>query len=218
MFNNKSLLAVTVIENIEHKCKNESCDKILPLEDYQLHLKSCPHRTVLCPAHAQLCGKRMELSKVFDHILKECLGSHNKDCDHLIRDNFPKFLSYYIRTVKDQLIEGSALCCQGVHFYLGLEKIDGSLMVTLQLFGNTSECQDYRVSIGLGDSDDKEMDRDHVQIFKGEPLSIDLEPQSRKMNGLMVGTMQLEKITKAAEKVSKEEELEMGILINIRKY
>jgi len=209
MFNGKSLLAVTVLENIDHKCRNDSCGKLLPLEDYKLHLKSCPHRIVLCPAPAQLCGKMMGLSKVCAHILSNCQGSYNKTVDHLIVDNFPKQLTYYCGKEENEVIKGSALCWKGIHFYLGIEKVHGYAIVSLQLFGSASECQNYIVDIGVYKSEDaKKMEGTHVQKLTGSPLPIDLEPALRKVNGLMVGPMQLEKIL--------NEKMRIGILLDVK--
>jgi len=42
MSSGKSLLAVTVIENIKHKCKHGDCEKLLYLADYKIHLEACP--------------------------------------------------------------------------------------------------------------------------------------------------------------------------------
>ena len=48
MGNNMSLLAKTVIENIEQECKNEGCNKMWYQEDMLMHKAFCNFRKVLC--------------------------------------------------------------------------------------------------------------------------------------------------------------------------
>ena len=57
----KSLLASTIIENIEHKCKFSDCGEFFPLETIEEHIKVCPRRTVSCP-YAN-CGVKIGLSR-----------------------------------------------------------------------------------------------------------------------------------------------------------
>ena len=65
-----SLLAVTVIENIEHKCKFDDCEEILALDNLQNHEKECKHRTVCCPYND--CKGKVNLSKMIDHLVQNC--------------------------------------------------------------------------------------------------------------------------------------------------
>ena len=73
-----SLLASTVIENIEHKCKFETdgCQKKTPLAGIEEHRKSCSFRPVDCPSH--LCKKKVPLEHVVEHILNQCKHSFAK--------------------------------------------------------------------------------------------------------------------------------------------
>ena len=71
----RSLLAETVIENIEHKCGHEGCEVMLDLKDHEAHVKQCLHRVVQCPFLHLFCGKEMSLSSLYDHLIRECRGS-----------------------------------------------------------------------------------------------------------------------------------------------
>jgi len=77
----RSLLAETVIENIEHKCKHGRCEVVLDLKVHGAHVKKCLHRVVMCPS--PLCGEEMPLSSLYNHLSRECRGSVN------INDVFP---------------------------------------------------------------------------------------------------------------------------------
>ena len=62
----KSLLAVAVIENIEHPCKYDSCSLSLPLPMLESHEARCPHRTVSCPDGD--CRSKVPLARLVSHL------------------------------------------------------------------------------------------------------------------------------------------------------
>eukprot|EP00092_Neocalanus_flemingeri_P016183 GFUD01017515.1.p1 GENE.GFUD01017515.1~~GFUD01017515.1.p1 ORF type:complete len:350 (-),score=101.90 GFUD01017515.1:29-994(-) len=192
MLSGKSLLAVTVMENIEHECQHEDCEELLPLEEYKLHLKLCPHRSVRCPAPQELCGRDLALSKVYDHILSECKGSSNKK-KHVPNDEFPVKFNKRFRANKSR--RGLGLSWKGVHFYLSFDKVPPFHVFNVQLIGNGAECKDYEVNIAVHSPGDDEMEGKNVQRFSGEPLAIDMEREMKKQSGLIVSTVQMEKIS-----------------------
>merc|ERR1719186_2049595 len=197
MFSGKSLLAVTVIDNIEHKCRNEDCGELLPLSEYKIHLKSCQHRVISCPAPKDRCGKKMSLSKVYDHVLNECEGSLNKTHNTL---NDGKTLTLTLRNRKAFPLQtqsgfGVALDWNGVKFYLNCEKAPDYSVFSVQLLESGIESKDYEVTISVHRTDDKAMEGKHVQRLVQEPFAVDIEEEERKKNGLMVGYRMIEKIT-----------------------
>eukprot|EP00092_Neocalanus_flemingeri_P035307 GFUD01038416.1.p1 GENE.GFUD01038416.1~~GFUD01038416.1.p1 ORF type:complete len:438 (+),score=134.65 GFUD01038416.1:55-1368(+) len=190
----KSLLAVTVIENIEHKCQHEGCEELLPLEKYKQHLKLCPHRVVRCPAPQAFCGKDMALSRVYDHILRECEGSCNSDESCEVKfDGFPQRL--IIHGSSTVLSRGVALSLHGIHFYLSHEIVHPFNVFNIQLLDSAVKCEDYEVNIAVHRPEDAEMKGKHVKKFSGEPLPIDMEQEKKKQNGLIVGPMQMKKVS-----------------------
>ena len=66
MGNGKSLLAVTVIENIEHKCRFVECEELFALDKLDAHEKICQHRIVKCPYSK--CEVEIAMSKLLDHL------------------------------------------------------------------------------------------------------------------------------------------------------
>ena len=76
MFRTVSLLATTVIENIEHSCCYEvdGCKEKLPLNSLAEHKRSCQFRSISCPAY--LCNKRVVFTDLVDHLLNQC--EHSK--------------------------------------------------------------------------------------------------------------------------------------------
>ena len=66
MGNNKSLLAMVVIENMEHECTNTGCKEKLPYEEVTKHIEElCKFRIILCPGN--LCKELMPLSSFDEH-------------------------------------------------------------------------------------------------------------------------------------------------------
>ena len=65
MRDNRSLLAIAVIENILHDCKNIECGEKYPLDNIEKHEKDCKHRVVACPFYD--CNVRVPLSKRLNH-------------------------------------------------------------------------------------------------------------------------------------------------------
>jgi len=212
MSNGKSLLAVTVIENIDHECNNDVCEESLPLADLKLHRLCCPHRSVLCPAPAELCGKKLPLSKVYNHILKECTGSYNRVGNNNAKNNgeFPKHFRYPspVSFGLNAHLKGYLFTRNNEHFYLSFEKFLGYTVLSLQLLGAAKECKEYEVTLAVHKIDDEEMEGKHVQKFTGEPLPIETDQKARRHNGLLVGAMQLEKI---------EVDKKIGVTLDIKK-
>merc|ERR1719186_346958 len=62
MGNGHSLLVVTILENIDHKCKFDECDDYFPVDKVKDLIKVCSHRTVTGPyGHCKV--KQVSLSK-----------------------------------------------------------------------------------------------------------------------------------------------------------
>ena len=70
MGNNMSLLAKTVIENIEHDCSNEGCDKKLSHKEVVKHRQElCKYRKVLCPGNSKACNVILPFCALNDHLM-----------------------------------------------------------------------------------------------------------------------------------------------------
>jgi len=195
MFSGKSLLAVTIIDNIEHKCRNEECGELLPLAEYKIHLKCCPHRVVSCPAPSELCGKKVSLSKLYDHILSECDGSMNKNLNSIFNNTAIILHDRRGIPVQTGSRHGLALDWNEVKFYLSMEKANDCAVFSVQLLESGVECTDYEATITVYRADDLKTEGKHVHRLVLEPLPVDIEEEERKKNGLMVSFRMLEKIT-----------------------
>ena len=68
-----SLLATTVIENIEHSCKfeEEGCKERSFVDKVEEHRRQCPFRPVRCP-ETKICNKEVPLAHLVEHVLNSC--------------------------------------------------------------------------------------------------------------------------------------------------
>lgn len=71
MTNGTSLLALTVIENIDHYCDWEGCIETRPLPDLTNHMAACPFRRVKCPGLE--CGDEISLIGITAHAVTCCV-------------------------------------------------------------------------------------------------------------------------------------------------
>ena len=214
MFNGKSVLAVTVIDNIEHECRNEDCEELLPIAEYKIHLKSCPHRVVFCPAPKERCGKKMSLSKVYDHIVSECEGSLNKGHNKLNDGKFPVTMTLSSRKgipLQKKSSYGLALDWNGAKFYLNCEKAPDYNVFSVQLLESGVDCKDYEATITVHSWLDKAMEGKHVLRLVQEPFPVDIEEEERKKNGLMVGYKMMEKITE-----NDGDQMKFNVTVNLK--
>ena len=81
-------------------------------------------------------------------------------------------------------------------------------LLYIQLVGGPEECKEYEVTIAVHRPLDVEIEGKHVMKFTGEPLPIEIEQEMRRHNGLVVGSLQMEKI---------EVDREMGITFDVKK-
>ena len=190
MYRANSLLAVTVIENIKHKCKYGDCEILLYLADYKIHLEACPfnprNRLAFCPATRELCGKEMELSKIFEHISSDCKGSYNSGI--LMNIDTPRKMT--VTAPITLAFKGIAVNCDDNIFYIGIEKLPFCSVFSIQLLGNLRECDKYVFNMSVAGEEKDGV----VQKITCKPLSIDQDQDVKKMKGLMIGSMQLEEM------------------------
>jgi len=198
----KSLLAVTILENIEHACKHEGCNELHLLKNLDQHMKICPFRKIKCPAPLDFCGKEVAFCHILDHILADCKGSRNKekfDGEVTVLQSMPSTWVYSdaVYPVKDFHIFGEAVQWKDRFFYLSSERLGGASCFSVLYLGEESECKNITVEISMRKSVEDGA-ADGVEEFSlkyvGPPLPVDLPEDERKKNGLVVGTRFLEKI------------------------
>jgi hypothetical protein len=98
------MLAVTVLENIEHQCKIEGCEAEIIFGYLEAHMKTCIHRIIVCPATE--CDVQMAFCNIIDHLLNECWHSFtrgNKGLTDLLNKPGPYKRPFYVTEEKGAL-------------------------------------------------------------------------------------------------------------------
>ena len=202
MYQQTSLLAVTVIENIDHLCVNEGCEVRVALEKTYEHKRSCDLRPVTCPAHA--CKKTIPYSKLIEHT-KICLKSMNKFNVQNSQYHMP-----YFATTKSNLLNSSFhlpwLRWKNKDFFLTV-KGEGSFMnFYLQMLGSENECEKCEVMIEVTN-----LSKDQSYTFHCKPFSIDMTEDDKKEAGLVIMAKAFQAL---CEKMSSDEN-KMQFTVNV---
>ena len=145
MFKNVSLLAKTVLENIEHRCMFdiEGCKVRTPLSDVESHKKTCNFRPVYCPS--DLCNVKVAFEKLADHVLFKCKHSSSMldlEESSCIQVNVP------ISSFEDNTMKVQPLKFDYRVFFLN-ERIVNEYITRfyVQMLGTQEECKKYTVEI-----------------------------------------------------------------------
>merc|ERR1719318_2206389 len=179
----KSLLATTVLDNIDHKCKFDDCFEDFSLEEIEGHEAVCPHRTVTCPAWN--CSATAPLSKLVKHLnTANCCANKTGPTNILpnktFQENYINILdgergekswSVSMFPVFDKTLVIYPLRSQGNYYFVPV------------LLASEEECSQYKLEMIVHDRESEAMDSKMSVKFQGNPLSIDTEKSDFKLFG-----------------------------------
>ena len=209
MGNGMSLLAGTVLENIDHKCKFEDCIENFALLDLEKHEVVCPHRTVNCPDSK--CAVKTPLAKLVQHLRnsQQCCGQDVKESfGYWNRRNFNmKDIS-----VKDTAWPMHIYSYSGVIFAVYPIKSGGQIYFVLVMFASEAECSKYEFEMIVHERGSWALDSVMSVKFCGNPLSIDLKKEDLKLFGTMERLM-----TKIVKKSINENSFSLSFKISKKK-
>jgi len=170
----RSLLAVTIIEKVDHKCKFLNCDQHLPLGDLlENHEAECLQRFVICPK--PLCGVKVPLSELMNHLLNSAGCCRENDCPlEALLDKW-NVQNFEIN------IEVGKVGTWGTHIY----NFDGKVFAIfplqsgriyyfiLVMFASVAECSKYKMQMMVHEHNTEAESSVNATKFLGNPLSID---------------------------------------------
>jgi len=196
MGNNRSLLAIAVIENIEHECKFAACEEVFPVDKLGEHAKICKHRTVACPQ--DLCNIEFDLSKLLDHVQNGC--SYN-GVPTVIGDSENVSEIYYgPDQVGDWSWEMNIVSCQNVIFAVFPQKTDNYYFFSIVMFESETECSKFNIEMVVeNEGGSTSPDTEVCFKFCGNPISIDVAKNDQKYFGLTVSNSGMDKILERSE-------------------
>jgi len=147
----KSTLAVTVIENIEHQCENDECQKKFSLEELAKHVKICDYRLVNINCPGPRCNEKVSLALMATHIVS-CYSVAGFEIKSF---KMPNVFCYAYDKSKSRAAE--------INFVFGTMKFDENLFLlkisrhdvngsvrwlfVVQMVGSEEEAEKYGVTI-----------------------------------------------------------------------
>jgi len=175
----KSLLALTILEKIDHRCRFVGCEDNLSFKDIEKHEATCHQRTVLCP-YQKCPEKEVSLLNLVDHLLKSekcCLQinrpktavetwntlvfSHNSKYDWPL--NIFSFSGEIFGVFPDQDVMGQ--------YYF-----------VFVMFNSEEESSEYRFEAVVHESE-KSVEHSEVKArFEGSPVSIEIIKKELTLN------------------------------------
>jgi len=207
--NTTSLLAKTLVENMDHKCNLEGCDQVVPFKEYQQHQDECGHRMVMCPGLEDCCDELLPLCEVEEHAIKNCRGvvyeSQNKDQSFGIslgegeKPGDEDYLMWKTRMFK----------CLGRKFFVKVEVSEGHLYVETLMLGSTKDCENIRSEVSLLHGKSREV----VYKFFSKPRPLGKEKTLKKDDCLSVTTKSI-----SSKKYFDEERREYNIRVKADFY
>jgi len=145
MAGGKSILALTVIENIDHECHHQGCDDFFPLAMLEEHQAGCGQRLVKCPG---FCPVKVPLVSLKNHAIACCaeIAPHHmpRQITYIIDERTQSFISEgknFMWKIKGTIFEEET-------FLLKVMRAgQGQWSLLVQMVGSASEAAGFGVSI-----------------------------------------------------------------------
>jgi len=183
----KSLLASTVLENIEHRCKFDDCEEKFALEDIEQHEAICSHRIVNCPGS---CIQKVPLSKLVDHWKVSTSSCSSKTPKAInLGWNRLNFCTNVELSRKNMNWPPNVFTIStNIHLIIFPTKSEGQFYFIPVMTATEVECQQYYLEVVVHDQQTVVgflgfQGTDMCVRFQGSPLSIDTEKIDQKLYG-----------------------------------
>jgi len=194
----KSLLAITVIENIDHKCKFVECEELFALDKLAAHEKICEHRIVRCP-HS-LCTVDMALSKLLEHLGKKTCSGNSKPflIENSSKSGKANFLVTDLGNIGNHEIawQVNTFSYRNTNFAICARKYGDYYHFTMVMFESEAVCSKYKIAMEVHEKDSSCQEAELGIRFRGNPCSIDQSKSEVKFLGLSVHHKVMEKMIK----------------------
>jgi len=179
---NKSLVALAVIENILHDCKFAECEEEFPLKDIEEHEKICEHRFVACPYYGQ-CDEMVALSKLVDHLSKNACSSNRVPLKVVESSGALKFNLSILEKLQNPQISWkmTTYCFEGHFFVLKVNKIGDYWRFAITMFESPDVCSKFNIEIEVYETNSSPDTRLSARV-RCHPCSVD--QTAAEMDGL----------------------------------
>lgn len=197
MGNNKSILAVAVIDSVLHDCKFYECEEEFPLNRIEQHEKVCNYRIVACPAPD--CNEKVALSKLMDHLDgTTCTrnGVPKAIIDSSGTGTFSILFSDEIQdTLSKPLLNWRILTYihMGIHLALCVQKSGEYYLFNIVMFDTPDVCSHFNLEMEVYESSSPTGTR-HSAKLRTNPCSIDQTKSEIEHLGMSVHRKVMEKL------------------------
>jgi len=183
----KSLLAATIVENIDHKCSFSDCGESFSRVDLAMHEIICPHRIVTCPYIK--CTLAVSLAKLSNHLINSpqccfpkkdgvalrilCSGKWNRSnyaCEKLVDDQLASWSVGLYRYSNS-----------GEMFVVYPVKKNGQIYFVILMLDSEVECSKFKFELIIHERDSGALESENVVKFQGCPISVDTKREERNI-------------------------------------
>lgn len=173
MVRSNNILAVTVVENIDHQCQH--CNNYFSWENLAQHKKECQHREVKCPYLP--CDSMVSLASLKEHVLNGCFDKA------VIRENMmPCVFNFYFPTSalrkNDLNWRLRVMCFEEKQFFLKTTRrsFHGRVrwMFYVQMNGNAEETSNFTATILVFRYGDSPGEGEYCHRYSGDICPIDV--------------------------------------------
>ena len=191
---NKSLVAVAVIENILHDCKFVECAEEFSLSHIEAHEKICEHRFVACPYQGK-CDQRVALSKLLDHLEKTPCSSNTEPILVTGSCGFENFNLSILGRLKNPQISWkvTTYCYDGHFFALKVNKAGDFWRFVIVMFESPAVCSEFSIGTEVYEASSSPDRRISAKV-RCQPCSIDHTAAEMEGFGLYVPHRFMEKM------------------------
>jgi len=189
---NTSLLAMSIIQSIDHLCRFEGCDVKVPLKEFEMHKATCKFRVVICPS--VMCKKGVAYCHVVDHVLSECESSfvkRNKGYKNVTGSNHETNYTIDNASLLTNQFSVDGFCFKDHYFFLTNNKVEGFYRnMYVQMLGTKEECDRFSVGITI-----RNENRDGSISYTSKPFPLEIDDEDKKDGGLTISNKVLKKLT-----------------------
>ena len=202
MGNTMSLLAKTVIENIEHDCTNEGCNKKLSHKEVVKHREElCKYRRVLCPGNSSICKAILHFWELNDHF-KTCTSVKRFNHKNMRYLSFQKSILTEDNTLNVNL-RTEMFNLNNEVFAVQKKMENANFSFGVLMLAERDKCNRFKVTIEIQDAN-----YETVFLAQFNPAPIDME--NRDLTSLVVP-----KHTFASMVTSEEDQIRYKLVLKV---
>jgi len=151
----QSLLALTVIENVQHECGHQGCGMKLNLDKIKEHEETCDWRLIPCPGRGFECNAMTPLCNVITHA-RGCPGCRWPEIQASVEGRVEEFLGVTSIKVGNVGTQGTFSwptnifeTKEGQFFFVRFARIKGIYKVDVVMKGSLEDCEDFMVEASI---------------------------------------------------------------------